>query len=211
MICQDGKIKIGMKALVRQMDKPILFADLDNSTYPLIEEVTKRYNSAYNDNLQFKEITDYNYYQFIKPECKSPFKEFCTPDLFYSLKPYDGAVECLSILNEKYQLYFLTSGHPNTVEHRDNILGKHFKFYTSRQLIMCRNKQLLQGDVLIDDCLENLFGGTYKGIIYNMPWNKQVDENQIQTNRVFGWNQETLDIIDEVMRKRKEHTKRDCN
>lgn len=183
------------------INKKTIIIDMDNSFFPLIELCIPKYNEKYNDTLKFESINDYDIKKFIKPEVNNFFKEFATKDIFENGKPYDGSVEIISELNEKYDLCILTSAHPNTMEHRDKWLEKHFKFYSSSQLIMCRNKGRVIGDLLIDDYVENLKAWKTKGIVFNQLWNEYFGNNRYNMPRIFKWDEKVIDIIEELLNK----------
>lgn len=184
-------------------EKQILYLDIDQVLFPLIETILQKYNAKYNDNLSVEDFTQYDVTKFISPKCKHLFKEFGTKTTFEEMKPYPGAVDAVKYLNEKYQVYYASSGHPYTQLFRDNMLEKWFSSYKSRQLIMIRDKHLLIGDGLVDDSYENLINGGYRKFLMDFPWNRSFDEKKIGAKRLKGWNMGTLAVIDEAMKKEK--------
>ena len=187
------------------MTKQKIFIDIDNTILPLIEEIIIRYNLKYCDNVSSDKITDYDISKHIKPQCTSIFKEFASDDLFGNVIPYEGAVESMVYLNSKYELYFVSAGHPNSMKFRDKWLDKHFNFYSSAQLVMLRNKKMLNGDLLIDDYIENLIGGSYEKLLFRMPWNDNVPKSVLLQNTIYNidsWSESSLRVIDNIMEHR---------
>ena len=60
---------------------------------------------------------------------------------------------------------------------------------------MTRRKQLIRGDVLIDDGIHNLEGGAYKKILFTAPHNRHYDAEAHGMTRVNNW-EEAVRIID---------------
>lgn len=165
----------------------IVGVDLDDTLYSFVEPLLNKYNVAYNDNLKLSDITDYKLSNFLKPDCKNIFKEFADKELFNNIKIEQYVIDELTKLNEEFTLYFVTAGAPITVRDRDKMLSRNIDWYTSSQLIICRNKELLKLDYLIDDCLGNVAKGSYKGILLTKPWN--LYSNYPNTYRINGFNE----------------------
>lgn len=139
------------------VNKGIFAVDIDETLNNLVAALLVEYNKKYNDNVKFEDITEYNIQQFLKPECEDIFTEFANETLFEKLKPKDNSYIVLNVLKDYYDIFFLTAGHPITMQYRDKWLNKYYgSFYKSRKLVMCRDKYLFNCDILIDDYQENL-------------------------------------------------------
>lgn len=81
--------------------------------------------------------------------------------LFAGLDPMPGAIEAIHDLEEKYEIYFLTTAPWSNVyawtEKREWI-GNHFDKRFKRKLIISSNKGLLRGEYIIDDRTANGVG-----------------------------------------------------
>lgn len=166
------------------MSKQIVGVDIDETINNQISAILVKYNKKYNDNLTINDITDYNIQKFLKPTCKNIFKEFCSKKFLKKLKMTQETIKALTELNDKYTLYFVTSAHPKTLEVRDKWLSKYLPWYSSKQLIVCRRKSLLQLDWLVDDCFDNLIHGTYSKILITKKWNENIDTYKLGIPRV---------------------------
>ena len=145
--------------------------DIDETIIPFIRLLLDKYNKAYEDNVKYDEVTDYRVHKFLKPECTNVFKEFVDKDFFANITFEAYIIDELTRLNEKYQLYFVTAGAPITIRDRDKMLSRNLEWYTSGQLIVCRDKGLLNLDYLVDDYEENCKSGNYIGLLLIKPWN----------------------------------------
>lgn len=156
------------------MDRKIIFIDIDNTINELTDTLLQLYGEKYNHNLRIGDITDYDLKLFLKKDCENIFKEFCTNEVILGLNMVPNAKEVIEQLMSKHDVYFVTAGHPSTIRGRDEWLGKHIAGYSSSQLIMCSNKTLLRGHLLIDDYWYNHMGNNIEwNILVDQPYNKQ--------------------------------------
>jgi 5'-nucleotidase len=80
---------------------------------------------------------------------------------FAELDPIEGAIESYRKLEEKYDVYILSSPSVTNLmcyTEKAEWIRKHLGFKTQEKLILCRNKSLLMGDYLIDDLHHNFKG-----------------------------------------------------
>lgn len=187
------------------MSKPRFYSDIDNCVLPLVEEILYRYNNTYNDSLVIDDIKSYQIAQYIKPECKSLWSEFCTQDLFENAKPYEGSIEALTYINEITDFKFATAGFLNTMEWRDKWLSKYYPFYTSSQLVRAEDKpRILDGEFILDDCLDNLVGGQCFGIAFDSPWNRHVKDSELGIKRINDWGYGSQAVLIDLIERKQE-------
>ena len=78
-----------------------------------------------------------------------------------------------------------------------DLLFKYFPFLSWDQVIITSRKQLIKGDVLIDDGIHNLEGGDYAKILVTAPHNKDYDAEANGMIRVNNWD-EILEAIEKL-------------
>ena len=81
---------------------------------------------------------------------------------FLGLEPYDGAIEGLRKLEEKYDVWILTkpsTRNLNCYTEKAKWIYDHFGQDIVDKLIICPDKALLKGDYLIDDKIWSDFEG----------------------------------------------------
>jgi 5'(3')-deoxyribonucleotidase len=174
--------------------------DIDEVLNNMLSKILTLYNAKYGDCLQEEGIYEYSLSSVINPLCTNVFQEFADYNLIMSTDVAEGAVEALTHLAKRHDIYFVTAGHPYTVAARDDWLGRTFDFYKSSHLIVCREKQLLNVDVLIDDYENNLIGGDYYRLLMTRNWNKNFAAEAFGIKRIFGW-KEVPAIIERLERK----------
>jgi len=120
-------------------DKPIIYIDLDG--------VCADYNSYFADQYleHGREMEDI----------------FLDKEVFNRLSKIDGCVKAVRILNNDYDLYFLSTPiwqAPDSYTDKRLWISKVFGNIATNKLILSHNKGLLKGDYLIDDTKSNGVG-----------------------------------------------------
>lgn len=119
------------------MKKKIVYVDMDNTIVNFrsgIEKLSKEDQEKYKD--------DYDKH----------------PEIFNLMEPIDGAIEALKELNNRFDLYILSTApwdNPNAWKHKREWIERYFGkgkeniFY--KKVILSHHKNLNIGDILIDD------------------------------------------------------------
>lgn len=105
------------------------------------------------------------------------------------VEPMPGAPETLKrLIDEGHTLYVVTSSYYQTMKSKmDNVLFRYFPFLKWEQVIVTFNKQMIKGDVLIDDGPHNLIGGSYRKILFDRPHNRNFNESLYGIVRAKDW------------------------
>ena len=105
------------------------------------------------------------------------FAPLNTDIIFDMLRPMPYAVEVLKKWNEKedVNLSVLTSSHYSSIAPKRAFLKKYFPYINWNQVIISSRKQMINGNVLVDDYENNLIGGSYDGVLFYQPHNDSFD------------------------------------
>ena len=79
------------------------------------------------------------------------------PNFFINLEPIEGAIEAYRLLEEHFDLYFLTTApwsNPRSLMEKVEWVKKHFPT-AYKNIIFSHHKDLLSGEYLIDDSTKN--------------------------------------------------------
>jgi 5'-nucleotidase len=108
---------------------------------------------------------------------------------FINAPVIDGSVEALKILNDKYDLFIVSSAteFPNSLKEKYDWLNKHFPFITWKQMVFCGVKTIINGDIMIDDHFKNLDYFKGKTILFTQHHNYGHDAKH--HFRVNNWNE----------------------
>ena len=152
--------------------------DLDNvcvtTTVAVLEYLAER--GAPRRDL--KDIRSYWIEKNYPPEYSLLIKEaFESKEMWKKVRMIKGAKKYIKKLYEDgHELYFVTSSLPENLRKKIKHLSRNLDFlpqdYVWKHTINIHRKQLLNLDVLIDDCFDNLWGERqYTSICYVYPWN----------------------------------------
>jgi len=110
-------------------------------------------------------------------------------ELYTNLKPIPGAPEALQkLLNDGHELYVVTNTHYKiATEKLEGTLFQYYPFLTWKHYIFTHRKQMIKGDVLVDDGVHNLVGGDYEKILFSAPYNRDFDAEASGMTRVENW------------------------
>lgn len=106
-----------------------------------------------------------------------------------NVEPIPGAAEAIQHFMDAGHEVFIVTATPYQVvtEKMTDVLFKFFPFLSWKQLIVTSRKQLIRGDVLIDDGIHNLEGGDYVKILMTAPHNRDYDAEGNGMIRVHSW------------------------
>ncbi len=76
----------------------------------------------------------------------------------------------------------------------EKVLFRYFPFLTWDDVIVTSRKQLINGDVLVDDGVHNHYGGSYRKILMDAMHNQGIDESEIGAVRVMNWDEAYIEI-----------------
>lgn len=110
-----------------------------------------------------------------------------TKGFFRGAPVIPGSREVVRLLNEKYELYVVSSAteFPQSLPEKYDWLTEHFAFLGWQQMIFCGTKAIIQGDIMIDDHFKNLDTFPGKTILFTQPHNEGLPEKR--HTRVFSW------------------------
>ena len=159
---------------------------IENLLEVWIEELNKRYSKHY----KLDDVIDWDMTKCF-PDLTTNQILSVLDDLsiYDKVRPYKDAQKYIKLLNDNpdFEIYIATRTHPHVFTYKmENLLFKYFPFFKNKQIICIANKQLLNCDVLVDDAVHNLIGGTYDKILMDMPHNKDcisIDINKLDYNK----------------------------
>ena len=178
----------------------IILVDMDDTIEQLLKAWVRRANEKYGRSVTLDEITDWNvaapYPGVTKKEIYGVTYE---PGFWSSIEPMPGAAEALRhFMDEGHEVYIVTATEIEHVEEKmKGLLFRYFPFLSWAQVIITGRKQLIRGDVLIDDGIHNLEGGAYRKILFTAPHNRFYDAEANGMTRADTW-EEAVRIIDSM-------------
>ena len=177
-----------MKTLMVDMDNVITN---NRFTYFLEEFLNKR--------LDFNAI-NVKYRQEIIEGREKEFKDIYEYKNLYEDAPLlEGCYEALKKLNEKYDVYIVTSyiwgkdiiNPAENLKNKFNYLKEKLPFINPNNYVFVQNKKMIHFDISIDDRLSGLENANLK-ILFNSWSNKSISEGDLKKNdiiRVNNWSE----------------------
>lgn len=164
--------------------------DMDGTMTDLLPRWVKMLNDKHGTNVDYKSIKfwdmEKNFPTLSRQEIFEPLGD---ENFWKRVFPVNGAqISIRSILAASNEVYVVTQSDYRTLKNKmDDLLFKYFPFLTWENVIVTSNKQLIDGDVLIDDNPANLVGGKYKKILLSASYNEDFDAEANGVYRAHSW------------------------
>ena len=174
--------------------------DMDDTIENLSYAWNKFIREMYDVDVYPEDITEWDltkiYTSLTKEQIYAPLH---MEEMWNSVVPIDNAVEYIQkIISDGDDVYIVTTTHYSMVEMKMRcVMGRYFPFIPYDKVIITSNKQLVMGDVLVDDGPHNLTGGMYEGILFDATHNRSFNERLHGIQRAHGW-KEVYDIIQKM-------------
>ncbi len=175
-----------------------ILVDMDDVMEQLLKALVNRANKRFHRNASVDDVTDWSIVCAFPGIAKQQVLDFMREaDFWETVEPVPGAAEALRhFLDEGHEVYVVTATeYEHVAEKMKGVLFRYFPFLSWDHVIVTGRKQMIRGDVLIDDGVHNLEGGEYKKILVTAPYNKDYDAEANGMIRVHGWD-EIVRIID---------------
>ena len=173
------------------MKKLTVLIDMDDVLEDLLPAWVEYLNEKYNCAVRPSNITGWTMADFF-PDVprQSVYDALLDDKLWRRACPKQGAQEYVQrLVDDGHQVFVVTASHYKTVPIKmEDILFKYFPYLTWDNVIITSRKQMIRGDVLVDDGTHNLTGGEYRAILMDAPHNRSFDEKAIGAVRAMDWN-----------------------
>lgn len=122
-------------------------------------------------------------------------------NFFYSAPPIADSIDTVKKLNEVYDVFIVSAAtqFPRSLTEKMNWLTLHFPFLHWKQIVLCGTKEIIKGDIMIDDHFKNLDPFKGQTILFTQPHN--INQTAGKHTRVDNWKEiESLLLVDLVNR-----------
>lgn len=136
-----------------------ILIDLDSITVDLLQPWLNLYNADYDDHLTVEDITSWDTHLSVKPACGMKIYDYLKrPGFFAGLKPLPGAQAAIANLYAAgHRLYMVTAAPDGSATEKVHWVSEWLPFLNAKkQTVICFDKHIIDGDVLIDDSPKNL-------------------------------------------------------
>ncbi|MDO5434814.1 MAG: hypothetical protein Q4G19_00430 [Clostridia bacterium] len=175
-----------------------ILVDMDDTMELLLEAMVRSTNRKYHRNASVDDVTDWDMVCAYPGLTKRQILDsMCENGFWDDIRPVPGAPEALKhFMDEGHDVYVVTATEFAHIKGKmEGVLFRYFPFIPWDHVIITSKKQMIRGDVLIDDGVHNLEGGAYKKILITAPYNKDYDAEGNGMIRVHSWD-EIVSVID---------------
>ena len=175
---------------ITQETKLTVLVDVDDVINNLCQTWIDWLNEKYEKDVQYDDIDQWNmnkyYPDLTEEEIRSPLFE---EEFWRKVLPRFDAIKYLNLLIEEgYEVYLVTSSYYQSIVPKyENLIRRYYPFIDWEHIIIAYKKQMIKGDVLVDDGVHNLEGGTYMKILMTAPHNKDYDTAANGMFRANNW------------------------
>lgn len=164
----------------------IIFVDMDEVIADTYGAHLKIYNREFNANLSIEDCYGKESWEAVPTEHLGSVKGHAWRHGFFrELEVIPDSQQVMEELNKRHEVYIATAAmeFPLSLKEKSDWLDEHFAFIPWQQRILCGNKHILRGDLLIDDRYRNL--STFQGRVlrFSSPHNMGIDDFE----RVDNW------------------------
>jgi len=175
-----------------------ILIDCDDTIWNLLEAWCNFLNNKYNKNVKWNSINNWDmslaYSDLTKQQIYEPL---CEEELWRLVKPKFDAVKYVPKLYEEgHEIYFVTTTDYRNIKFKVKLLEDYFPDIPIQNLITTYHKNLISGDILIDDYINN-FKERASGILFTTSYNKDIDEKEFGLHRCDSW-EEIYDYINQI-------------
>ena len=168
----------------------VICVDFDDVINDLLGAWIVWLNTKYNYTITVEDVVYWDMTKVYKGLTKEQiFEPLMTENFWGTVGIKEGAVETLKRLQaDGHEIYICTRTHPSVLGYKYNkLVVPYLPFIDERHIILAYKKQMIKCDILIDDNSNYLVGGEYKGILFDMPYNRGVSIGGVV--RVRDWNE----------------------
>lgn len=170
-------------------NKTILI-DIDDTIENLCEVWCQLLNERYGTNVSYTDVDDWDISSFFPTLTdEQVFGPLHEEEIWYRIRPLDGAVEHLrALMRDGFRVFLCTTTDYRNIRPKfEAIIQRYFPFISWKQVIVTSRKQMIRADILIDDGIHNLEGGSYQKILMTAPHNRSYNAEANGMHRVYNW------------------------
>ena len=163
-----------------------IIIDMDDVLADASARILEMFNELNGTSVDKDFFNDRDFYEFINSNGHKSYRpQLFEPGFFRNLSIMPDAQEVVKELSEKHKVYIVSAAteFPNSLREKYDWMAEHFPFISWKNFMLCGDKSIVKGDVMIDDHEKNL--KTFEGetLLYDAMHNKLLTGYQ----RVNNW------------------------
>ena len=179
------------------MKRLTVLVDVDDTIESLLSAWVERLNRSFGAEVVPEEVTEWDISKsFPTLTREQVYSPLLCDDFWYSVMPINGASDALQqLVADGHRVLIVTTSAYQTLRTKmDVVLFGYFPFLSWDDVVITSHKQLIKGDVLVDDGVHNLEGGEYMKVLMDAPHNRSYDAEANDMVRVKNW-EEAYSVI----------------
>lgn len=172
------------------MERLRILVDMDDTIENLSEAWVEYLNNEHGTDVKHRDITSWQMSDFF-PEltAEQVYAPLYKEEFWKTLRPLNDSVKVLNrLVKAGHEVYIVTASDYRTIKMKmEHVLFKYFPFLSWDNVVVTNNKQIVQGDVLIDDGVHNLENSNCVRFLMDAPHNREYDEKANRMLRVSSW------------------------
>ncbi len=172
------------------MTEKTILIDADDVLENLSQEWVRYLNEKFGTHTTYDDVREWDMSKaFPTLQRERVYEAGYCEELYYRLKPLPGAVEYVEqLINDGHRVYIVTNTPYQVVKVKmEEVIFKFFPYLTWDDVILTSRKQMIKGDILVDDGVHNLEDGDYVKILVSTPYNATYDAEANGMFRVHSW------------------------
>ena len=168
----------------------VILTDADNVMENLTHEMFLLIDELYGTDVTYDDLRDWDLTTaFPTLTREQVYGTELNETLYDRVKPIDGAQTVLKrLIDAGHEVYVVTNTPFAALKCKmEKVFLRYFPFIPPDHYIFTAHKQLIRGDVLIDDGVHNLVGGSYRKLLFSAPNNRDFDAEANGMTRVDTW------------------------
>lgn len=183
-----------------------LIIDCDDVLLDLNSRVLQVFNAENGTDYTEDIFTDFDIYKCLPFELAEKYTAlWLREDIWRSLSPvYHAQWGMKKLIDDGFEVFVATSTHYSNFVWKIELLQAYFPFIDSSKIICIKDKSLLHGDIMVDDCTANLISNLYcHRICLEKSWNQNVHDEVYGIHRCKTWD-EIIDTIQKIYKEDQE-------
>lgn len=165
----------------------IIAIDLDNVLNNYVFSVIDKVNIIKDTSYTIEDMVEYNVCNCLNLDVTELHQITQNSSFLNELQPIQHCYPYLEELNNLSTIYIVTARTCYEMLDVYKWVQNNFPFLQENQIIRCCNKELINADILIDDCLQNIINFPRGRILLDYPYNKDIDDKEFLIHRVCNW------------------------
>ncbi|MHB8407774.1 MAG: 5' nucleotidase, NT5C type [Acidiferrobacterales bacterium] len=170
-----------------------LLIDMDQVICKWLERILEYYNYDKKTNVQLEDVKSWNVVDTLGPNSED-FIRSCMryPELYRDLDPVEGAIEGIKKLQEQGHDVIIATAVPKSagIAYHGKLewIRRNMPFFSLNNFVAIQRKDLLQGDILLDDGAHNIRpfrAAGRRAIVFDRPWNRDEPGERVKTWEEF--------------------------